>query len=94
MATAEEMELGRNIRRQFGRTSLDTTRMELTINKGVIYITGTIGPPKDEVGYYVKGEVGDVVLLIQKMPGVKQVVVGCKMVEQKKKEEKHAPGIP
>jgi len=89
MASAEDMALLRNVRRELNKLPLDSSRVEISGIKGVIYFTGSISPTKeggeDGAIIYVKSEMADLVFKLSHMPGVKQVVNGCKMVEAKPK---------
>ena len=95
MASAADMALLRNVRREFGKTPLDTTRMELGLIKGVHYCSGAVSALKEggEDGgvIRVKNEMADILFRISKMQGVKQVVNGCKMIEPKPKILHNAP---
>jgi hypothetical protein len=94
MATSEEMELARAIRRMFAKKPIDSTRLEIQCIRGRVYLSGNITGTRDQAGVTVKGEVGDLVLQISRMAGVKQLINECKMVEPKPKEapDHGAPG--
>lgn len=84
MATAEELELARTIRREFSKRPIDSTRLEITCIRGRIYLSGTLSFDKEQgnESVRVKDEVAYLVQLIQRLPPVKQVIVECRMKER------------
>ncbi len=97
MATVEEVNLARDIRRVFAKKPIDSGRLEIQCIRGRIYISGIITAQREAQGVIVKNEVAAVIEQIQKMSGVKQVFNECRVKEPevKKKpghEEHHAAG--
>jgi hypothetical protein len=89
MATAEELVVIRNIRREFSKTLLDTTRLEISFLKGTIYLTGGVSVLREAVGVSCHAEMEELILKISKWENIRSVVNGCKMIEQQKPEPRH-----
>ncbi|HEY3331180.1 MAG TPA: BON domain-containing protein [Capsulimonadaceae bacterium] len=95
MATAEEVNLARDIRRMFAKKPVDSTRLEIQCIRGRVYLSGTINVQRDEVGVNAREEVLAAAELVSRMKGVKQVINELRVVipEKKKKPEHEAsPG--
>lgn len=92
MATVEEVNLARDIRRLFAKRPIDSGRLEIQCIRGRVYLSGIITAQKEEVGVVVKSEVQGLIDVISKMSGVKQLFNECKMVEPEKKEKKEHEG--
>ena len=94
MATALEVMTIRNIRRDMAKLPLEVNRVEISLMKGIVHFTGTVSALKDEAFISVKTEMQDFAFKVGKMPGIKQVVLGCKYVENKPKVHEPHPAAP
>ena len=92
MPTTEELELIRTIRREFAKRPIDSTRLEVQVIRGRVYLSGVVATIREEGGVDLKVEVAGLIERLSKIPIVKQVICDAKLNEEKKREAPQAQG--
>ena len=55
--TGTDAELARNVRREFGRRPMDSTRLDVQVSAGRITLTGTLAVLREQPGVNLQSEV-------------------------------------
>jgi hypothetical protein len=90
MPSIEDAQLVRRIRRELDKRQLDFTRTEIEADKGRVRIAGNITFLKDVTRIRVKSEVADILVMLQKFPGVYQITCDARIIEPPSLDEQNA----
>lgn len=90
--TGQDAELGRYIRREFARRPIDSTRLEIQVVGGRIYLSGTLANLRSQPQVNLQEEVALVEKLISGHRDAKGVFNQCRYTRQRAEEkETHGP---
>ncbi len=78
MADPKDVAATKMVRQEFSKRNLDTTRADLRVTHGVVYIRGSVGvikggPPD------VRSEIETIAKVLRTRPGIRDVIVDCTM---------------
>ena len=89
MPSLEELELAREIRRQFAKLPIDSKQLEIQVIRGKVYLGGKLGTIKGVDGVDLKSVVADITERLAKMPKIKQVILETRYFDANEKAKKH-----
>ena len=86
---AEEVMLIRDIRRWFDRVPIDSSRMEVSLQRGHVTLTGTVKSLRSNPLINVKETFEDVERKLRRDQRIKQLNIECRIMQAEKKEVQH-----
>ncbi len=74
MHTASDVEMMRRVRSHVTRRYIDSTRMDIRVMHGVVYLRGYIGHLRTHREVELKSEVEMITRILRQQPGVREVI--------------------
>ncbi len=90
---AEDAEIIRTVRREFGRRPVDATRLDIQVVSGRVTLAGILCTLRDQPGINLKDEVELLMKMLQRDRMIKEVSNNARLIQpEKAHEEEHSRG--
>jgi len=86
---ADEVLLIRDIRRMFDKVPIDTARVEITVTRGHVSLTGTFRPLRSHPFVDIREQVDELERRLRKDPRIRLLTMECRVVKQVHHEKQH-----
>lgn len=84
---AEDAEIIRNVRREFGRRPVDATRLDIQVVSGRVTLAGILGTLRDQPDINLKDEMELMMKLLQRDRLIKEVSNNARLIQPEKVHE-------
>jgi len=78
--TGLDAEMARYVRREFGRRPLESTRLEIQVVQGRIYLSGTLAPLRSQPAVHIEDEIAIVEKVISQHRDFRALFNNCRVV--------------
>lgn len=85
--TAEDAEIIRTVRREFGRRPVDATRLDIQVVSGRVTLAGILGTLRDQPEINLKDEMELMIKLLQRDRMIKEVSNNARLIQPEKAHE-------
>lgn len=89
--TGQDAELGRYVRREFSRRPIDSTRLEIQVVGGRIYLSGTLAKLRSQPGVNLKEEVALAEKIVGGHRDARGVFNSCRYPIERHDKDTHGP---
>ena len=86
---ADEVLLIRDIRRMFDRVTIDSSRLEISLQRGFVTLNGTVKNLRSPPLVNVKDCVDELERRLRRDQRIKQLSIECRIMQAEKKEHEH-----